>query len=244
MAMICSTGTATPQSGTYHIGYKWEWLGLFGDVFGYYVTQIHGNILFHSVPYLEKYNPASLEYWEFDKLGTNASLGCIRLQVKDAIWIYNHAEDIAAVEFYNAEDPGPLGKPSGPLISENEICRNWDPTDPNPENPWHAYYAENPPVEEVDPETGLPADPEMESDLSEGENGEAGPDETGKTESPTPEPEGEEAERPTTETEPGEAPEAAERESVPTEGTPAPETEGSAPVEEIAAAEPADTTIT
>ena len=178
MAMVCSTGTDTPQSGTYNIGYRWEWLGLFGDVFGYYVTQINGNILFHSVPYLEKYNPASLEYWEFDKLGTEASLGCIRLQVKDALWVYNHAGDIAAVEFYNDEDPGLLGKPTAPLISENELCRSWDPTDPNPENPWHAYLAENA-APEIDPETGEPMAPEGES-----ETGEAViPEEPGEAES-------------------------------------------------------------
>lgn len=168
MSMICSTGTATPQTGVYRIGYKWEWLGLFGDVFGYYVTQITGNILFHSVPYLEKYNPASLEYWEFDKLGTAASMGCIRLQVKDSKWIYQNAEKIYRVEFYNAEDPGPLGRPTAPLISDNEQCRNWDPTDPNPANPWHTYQPEVvepapeevPPVEEpaVMPEEGEIAD--------------------------------------------------------------------------------------
>lgn len=67
-AMICSTGTATPKSGVYGIKGRWEWLGLFGGVYGHYSTQIVGNILFHSVPYLEKYNPASLEYWEYDKL--------------------------------------------------------------------------------------------------------------------------------------------------------------------------------
>ena len=53
-------------------------------------TQITGNILFHSVPYTEKYNNASLEYWEYDKLGTSASLGCIRLTVKNAKWIYDN----------------------------------------------------------------------------------------------------------------------------------------------------------
>lgn len=67
-AMICSTGTATPRSGTYGIKGRWEWLGLLGGVYGHYSTQITGNILFHSVPYLKKWDPASLEYWEYDKL--------------------------------------------------------------------------------------------------------------------------------------------------------------------------------
>lgn len=67
-AFTCSTGTSTPTSGTYNIDYKYRWLGLFGNVYGQYCTRIVGNILFHSVPYLEKENPSSLEYWEYDKL--------------------------------------------------------------------------------------------------------------------------------------------------------------------------------
>lgn len=91
--MLCSTGEYTPKSGTYKITtYKQEWLGLQGNVYGQYCTQIVGNILFHSVPYLEKYNPASLEYWEYDKLGQDVSLGCIRLTVENAKWIYDNCD--------------------------------------------------------------------------------------------------------------------------------------------------------
>lgn len=91
--MLCSTGEYTPKSGTYKITtFKREWLELQGDVYGQYCTQIIGNILFHSVPYLEKYNPASLEYWEYDKLGQDVSLGCIRLTVENAKWIYENCD--------------------------------------------------------------------------------------------------------------------------------------------------------
>ncbi|MBO5005718.1 MAG: L,D-transpeptidase [Clostridia bacterium] len=91
--MLCSTGEYTPKLGTYKITtYKQEWLGLQGNVYGQYCTQIIGNILFHSVPYLEKYNPASLEYWEYDKLGQDVSLGCIRLTVENAKWIYDNCD--------------------------------------------------------------------------------------------------------------------------------------------------------
>ena len=141
-AMICSTGPATPTSGVYGLGEQHRWHYLFGDVYGQYTTQITGNILFHSVPYTVYGDPSSLEYWEFDKLGTASSMGCIRLQVKDAKWIYDNYSSIYAVEFYNNDDPGPLGKPSAPLISDNEACRGWDPTDPDPNNPWL-----NPPAE-------------------------------------------------------------------------------------------------
>lgn len=141
-AMICSTGTSTPTSGVYPIKLKWKWLALFGDVYGYYTTQIVGNILFHSVPYLEKGNPASLEYWEYDKLGTSASMGCIRLKVEDAMWIYYNCLSGTMVEFYSSSDPGPLGKPSAQKISGYDSpYRNWDPTDPDSANPWRT----NPP---------------------------------------------------------------------------------------------------
>ena len=142
-AMVCSTGEYTPKSGVYKIPNKWKWLGLEGDVYGQYSTQIVGNILFHSVPYLERGNPASLEYWEYDKLGTYASAGCVRLTVADAIWIFNNCEIGTKVEFYSSSEPGPLGKPAAQKISNAPgDLKNWDPTDPNPNNPWKNYKPE------------------------------------------------------------------------------------------------------
>ena len=109
-AFICSTGTATPTSGVYKTDYKYRWISLFGNVYGQYATRIVGNILFHSVPYTENYNNASLEYWEYDKLGTTASAGCVRLTVEDAKWIYDNCKSGTYVEFYSDENPGPLRK--------------------------------------------------------------------------------------------------------------------------------------
>lgn len=155
--MLCSTGRSTPKSGIYRIGNIWEWLRLKDNVYGHYVVQITGNILFHSVPYLRWGDPGSLEYWEFDKLGEPASLGCIRLQVSDAIWVYHNGRDIAGVEFYSDDDPGPFGKPTAPKISDNVLCRDWDPTDPDPANPWHSY------VPEEQPEEGAVSNPDGET---------------------------------------------------------------------------------
>lgn len=108
-AMLCSTGASTPKSGTYPIQGRWRWLNLFGGVKGQYSTRIVGHILFHSVPYLKK-SPDSLEYWEYDKLGTSCSMGCIRLVVKDAKWIYDNVTNGTLVEFYSSKNPGPLRK--------------------------------------------------------------------------------------------------------------------------------------
>ena len=137
-AMVCSTGSATPKSGVYKMSSKYRWLSLFGGVNGQYCSRITGHILFHSVPYLEKKND-TLEYWEYDKLGTTASAGCIRLAVKDAKWIYDNCQAGTYVEFYSSSDPGPLGKPTAQKISSNEECRNWDPTDTAEGNPWATY---------------------------------------------------------------------------------------------------------
>ena len=109
-AFTCSTGTATPASGVYKTDYKYRWISLFGNVYGQYGTRIVGNILFHSVPYTENENKASLEYWEYDKLGTSASAGCVRLTVEDAKWIYENCKSGTSVEFYSDENPGPLRK--------------------------------------------------------------------------------------------------------------------------------------
>ena len=143
-AMVCSTGVATPTSGVYSIPARWEWLGLQGDVYGHYSTQIKGNILFHSVPYLTRGDKSSLEYWEYDKLGTYASAGCIRLTIADAKWIFYNCARGTKVEFYSSSNPGPLGKPSARKISSYpDYLRNWDPTDPDSSNPWHTYKNED-----------------------------------------------------------------------------------------------------
>lgn len=148
-AMVCSIGTATPESGTYKTSDKYTWRKLFGHtegtyVYGQYATRIVKSILFHSVPYQNPNDPSSLEYWEYDKLGTKASAGCIRLTVQDAKWIYDNCEKGTQVEFYSDPNPGPLGKPTAQKISnEASYVRGWDPTDPSGSNPWNTYTGNN-----------------------------------------------------------------------------------------------------
>lgn len=137
-AMVCSSGSATPTSGVYGITDKYTWRLLEGNVYGQYACRITGSILFHSVPY-EKKDKSKLEWWEYDKLGTTASLGCIRLKVEDAKWIYDNCIPGTKVEFYASEQPGPLGKPTAKKITNDEAVRNWDPTDPDKNNPWIEY---------------------------------------------------------------------------------------------------------
>lgn len=142
--MVCSTGTATPRGGVYKLNYKYRWLPLFGGVYGQYCSRITGNILFHSVPYLRNHQPDSLEYWEYDKLGTAASAGCVRLTVADAKWIYDNCASGCYVEFCTTLN---VSKPSAAKISSNTTCRNYDPTDPVANNPWRSYVEPTPSVE-------------------------------------------------------------------------------------------------
>ena len=139
-AMLCSTGTYTPTSGTYRTLAKGNWWPLYGDVYGQFSTHIYDGILFHSVPYLESGDKSSLEYWAYDQLGQRVSMGCVRLTVEDAKWLYYNCPVGTQVEFYSSSNPGPLGKPSTMKISNAPAdVRGWDPTDPDPNNPWPEY---------------------------------------------------------------------------------------------------------
>lgn len=136
-AMVCSTGAATPL-GTYRTDVQYRWRALFGNVYGQYAIRIVGNILFHSVPYYSM-SLDDLEYEEYNKLGTAASMGCIRLCVRDVKWIYDNCPLGTEVELYDdPDDPGPLGKPVPITIDLTSPNRGWDPTDPDPANPWNS----------------------------------------------------------------------------------------------------------
>ena len=201
-AMICSIGTATPTGGIYTIPGKtwdrWTWGQMVGGVWAQYYVRIKGSILFHSVPYVSK-DKSTLEYWEYDKLGTKASAGCIRLTVADAKWIYDNCPAGTQVEFYYDSNPGPLGKPTAQKISGEESVRGWDPTDPSSGNPWKNYV---PPVVEQ-PENPVVEEPEQPPvvETPEEENPEEKPPEEENTEEQPPEEENPEEQPPK---EPGE----------------------------------------
>lgn len=136
-AMICSTGlyNATPR-GTFHLSTKYLWRELYGKVYGQYATRITGGVLFHSVPYYKK-SKSALCTEKYNKLGQQASMGCVRLTVEDAKWIADNCPSGTTVEIYDDDDPGPLGKPEAAHIDTDSPNKGWDPTDPDVANPWH-----------------------------------------------------------------------------------------------------------
>lgn len=134
-AMVCSVGlNDNTPCGIFNTTYKYEWLPLYGGVQGQYITRIVKDIVFHSVPYYTQ-NKNDIEYEEFNKLGEPASLGCVRLLVKDTKWIYDNVPEGTTVIIYDSADPEPLEKPVPPRIDVTSPNRGWDPTDPDPNNP-------------------------------------------------------------------------------------------------------------
>ena len=138
-AMCCSvSANGVTPSGLFTTSDKYEWRYLKGGVYGQYAYRIYKGILFHSVPYKAQSN-SSLETWEFNKLGTGASLGCIRLCVADAKWIYENCEKGTQVNIFDSDYYGPLGKPQPAYTFSDTENTDWDPTDMTSGNP----YAEN-----------------------------------------------------------------------------------------------------
>ena len=181
-AMICSTGVATPRSGVYKLTARYRWQPLFGNVYGQYAVKIVGNILFHSVPYLKPDN-STLEYWEYDKLGTSASAGCVRLTVADALWIYSNCGSGTQVEF-TANSANPLGKPSARKISGYEAVRGFDPTDPAANNPWKTFISSD----SINPGNDIPQDNNIPPTTPDNNKVPVTPEPVVPTPSPTPTP--------------------------------------------------------
>ncbi len=136
-AMACSVGerAGSTPTGTFYTTDKYRWRELFGGVYGQYATRIHNHILFHSV-YYSTTREDTLDYKEYNKLGTAASMGCVRLSVADAKWIYDNCGQYTKITIVSA-DTDALPKPKTIKLTTNSKYPNWDPTDPNPNNPWN-----------------------------------------------------------------------------------------------------------
>lgn len=127
IAFTCSAGKGTP-TGTFKIRDKLRWHELMGPCWGQWCEHLTDDILFHSVYYNVKNDNRSLDVNAYNKLGTMASHGCVRLRAGDAKWIYDNCKIGTQVLIYNnKKNPGPFDKPVIKKISKSQ---NWDPTDP------------------------------------------------------------------------------------------------------------------
>ena len=158
--MICSSGkgkNATPV-GKYTIYERYEYKLLGSEeedtlCFGFWACRFYKGHLMHSVPisYDAGYDKAKghrmTNMRSYQKLGTAASHGCVRLTVADAKYIYDLSQ-FETVNVWVTKDRGPT-PPRTPQILWMEPYTDkqgygWDPTDPDPENPYLALSAATP----------------------------------------------------------------------------------------------------
>jgi len=153
--MICSTGRSkdlTPR-GTFHLvrQYPYKKMGeIRGEnVYSQYASRIVGSYLFHSVPIggekrqVQEYGKKQMFVKYYESLGTIASGGCVRLRCVDAYWLYMNC--VVGTEIIITDDTGPTPPTPPALIYEEPYMDarheyGWDPSDPDPENPYHAIY--------------------------------------------------------------------------------------------------------
>ena len=136
--MACSCGReghATPE-GTFRTSNYYEWCLMVDGTYGRYAVRFNNSILFHSVPYIQK-SPDTLEWDQYNLLGQNASLGCVRLAVQDIKWIHDNCRRGTQVVVYSGEEiVGGVTRPDSLKIAADSPYRGWDPTDLTPGNPW------------------------------------------------------------------------------------------------------------
>ncbi len=139
-AMICSTarpGHVTPLGSYTLAAYRSPWRLMLDGTYGQYATCFSGHYLFHSICYSDDSHDAMVRD-SYNRLGEPASMGCVRLETKDAKWIFDNCPAGTPVTVYDDyASPGPLGKPKRTLDYISEAAYNgWDPTDPAEGNPW------------------------------------------------------------------------------------------------------------
>lgn len=123
--------------GTYKVKKKHRWQPMFGGVYTQYAVRYQTHIMFHSAYYTKRNNNSTLSWTEYNKLGQQASAGCVREATIDSKWLYDNCKIGTTVVVY--DDPNeqpPFAMPRTVKIPEDSPYRGWDPTDPDPKNPW------------------------------------------------------------------------------------------------------------
>lgn len=120
---ICSNGTAVRYSMKTMVEPDKS------RVYARYATHLVGNVYFHAIA-VSKNSHTALNYKTYNKLGSPASAGCIRMTVADAKWIYDNVKTGTKVKIVKGSKstPGPLGKPATIKIKSSKV--KYDPTDP------------------------------------------------------------------------------------------------------------------
>lgn len=137
---VISAGKNTPV-GTFKIKDRHDYISFSSGTWGRYGIRINGPYWFHSVPYKELPKEGhwnSIISKEYNKLGSLASAGCIRLAVSDVKWLYDNIPKGTIVDIYEGEKlPEGVIKPESKKIEVGSIYDGWDPTDIDKTNPWN-----------------------------------------------------------------------------------------------------------
>lgn len=138
-SFACSCGKEGRETplGVFTTSNYYNWRRMVDGSYAQYAIRFNGKILFHSVPYYSQ-NSSNLESDQFNLLGEDASLGCVRMAVSDVKWLYDNCPKGTVVVVYDDEtNPGPLGKPQQMKMDPLHPFAGWDPTDTSEINPWN-----------------------------------------------------------------------------------------------------------
>jgi hypothetical protein len=128
--MVCSTARKGKITGTgkYNILVKRLWLSSTNRGYGYeqYACKYKDAFWIHSTCYTKQKTDA-LERDSYLDLGTPASAGCIRLCVRDALWVYANCPNGTAVEIVKSGGPPAMCPGELPPLPDGAT---YDPTDP------------------------------------------------------------------------------------------------------------------
>jgi lipoprotein-anchoring transpeptidase ErfK/SrfK len=131
--MVCSTGFTAGRTpvGTFKIGTKRRWLNSpksnsHPHLYEQFACRINGNIWIHSTCF-HKSNPNTLERDSYLDLGQPVSAGCIRLSVRDALWIFANCLAGTSVKVLKSGGPPAVCVEALPPLPDGAA---YDPTDP------------------------------------------------------------------------------------------------------------------
>lgn len=135
----CSTGArGNTTVGTYATSDYYDWRMMKGNCWSRYAIRFNKGELIHSVPYYKR-TPDSLEYKQYNRLGTPASAGCCRLALCDAKWLYENSIPGTVVQVvHDVNLIYPLTRGIIKIDVNDVARRGWDPTDIDPRNPYLA----------------------------------------------------------------------------------------------------------
>lgn len=137
-AFSCSSGKSSSptRTGEYTILHKYRWRLMIGNCYTQYASAFSGSYLFHSIPY-NKQNASTMSNSSYDKLGSTASAGCIRLCCRDSKWIYDNCPIGTEVSVVNESAPDGITPVPIPNRIKDSLHSGWDPTDPSEDNPYN-----------------------------------------------------------------------------------------------------------